>query len=107
VSGRPTNPEATDHGEVVRAALSKEVPPYVGEDALDALLTERDALKKERDEWKQACDTAIENGADNVDRLQATLTRYRNALEIISHSAFLGVRNIARAALDGPKEEET
>ena len=108
-SGTPTNPEATDAKAIVLDWF--EGGPITVEHAgvvlaaLDRLLTERDALKKERDEArKQRVDywehvTALQTA-------EVTLTRYRNALERIALGGPPRIDGvIARAALDGPKEE--
>jgi len=77
--------------------------------AREAAETERDALKKEA---KRANDGEI-HWAREVEKLAATLTRYRNALEQIADGdvpttyggGVFACRGLARTALDGPNED--
>jgi len=149
-SGTPTNPEATDHATVIRAyiegsgyevvtmgdghpsAVPMDDAPVLA--ALHALLTERDALKEEveidskliaeRDRILDACPCPVHGRCvpHVLDEL-ATLTRYRNALDVCKHAIQRTVmrhgypeeakadlreaHSAILAALDGPKEETT
>ena len=112
MSGTPTNPEATDVEAIRKVVASREPHTYeehhLAAVALDALLTERDALKKER--WQER--GIMLDLQTRAEAAEATLTRYRNALERIAGAGasipdWRAMEDIARAALDGPKEEET
>jgi hypothetical protein len=117
----------TDHAAKVRDALNAAdfEDPWLADEAraaLAALLTERDAAVKERDEYDRRITTLTvklrESHKLSARRqsewsaAETTLTRYRNALEQIARSSTeLGsphsrfeCQRIARAALDGPNK---
>lgn len=114
----------TDHAAKVRDALNAAdfEDPWLADEAraaLAALLTERDAAVKERDEAErkngELSKLIMEQEAEyrkGRRAAEATLTRYRNALEQIARSSTeLGsphsrfeCQRIARAALDGPNK---
>ena len=129
MSGRPTNPEATDPEAVVRRYLVRNIP-FAGVReaiaALDALLTERDDGKAYIDslvrDLRQRTDKCFEL-KDRAEAAEATLTRYRN-MEVAARALYERVEmdesvgicltdraeslalGAALAALDGPKEGE-
>jgi len=105
VSGRPTNPEATEQAcefgcgpdDGVDATLGYQlvqICPVHGwmMSALDALLTERDALKKERDTARTQVEryrSAHANQETLREAAEATLTRYRNERDEANREARL------------------